>query len=129
MTGYPGQDQTACHKCARPNPERYSMNGRTYCPDCAASLTTLDPEERAYNMPLARSKRRFAALCDDGRIRRGVCGVPDTFFSIPARLCLLGQTVTGYVTRNRDGVIRFHAYLYRRNHALIRTAAYPICPE
>jgi hypothetical protein len=84
--------------------------------------TQLDPEEYAYpSGALRNSRRHFSAICLDGKVRRGTCGVPDTFFSIPARLKAKGKTVTGYVTiDSSDGEIHFHAYLYGKNHEVLR---------
>ncbi len=72
--------------------------------------TFLDPEERTYpSGALRNSRRRFAAVCPDGVVRKGVCGIPDTFFSIPARIKAHGKTVTGFITVNDDGTYMFHA--------------------
>ena len=67
-------------------------------------------------------------LCDDGRKRTARvrsywdgtqwCNHADTWFSVPAYVKASGKTVRGYVTGSDDGP-RFHAYLYRRNHAAI----------
>jgi len=63
------------------------------------------------------------AICQDGRRRTAhsasVDGVADTFFSIPAFVYVGSKRVYGYVTSGDDGY-EFRAYLYRKNHALIR---------
>ena len=65
--------------------------------------TWLDPEELAYPAGnLAQSRRRFMAKCPDGKLRGGICGVPDTYFTIPARMKANGKTVSGYVSRDRE---------------------------
>lgn len=64
--------------------------------------TWIDPEERAYDRPLAKSPRRGLVRCSDGRLRTARLGVPDTFFSIPARLSAMGKTITGFVHLSDD---------------------------
>ena len=82
--------------------------------------TFLDPEEYAYpDGSLRQSHRHFAALCEDGEVRRGICGIPDTCFSIPAHVKSYGKTISGYVAANRDGDILFIAYSYGKNHAIL----------
>ncbi len=77
--------------------------------------TFLDPEEYAYpSGALRNSARRFAAVCPDGKIRRGICSIPDTYFSIPARIKARGKTITGFVT-NHDGTYVFIPYTYGKN--------------
>lgn len=81
-------------------------------------MTFLDPEERAYPTgSLQSSRRHFRAVCPDGVERSGICGIADTFFSIPARLKAHGKTVTGYVTMG-DNQLEFRPYKYRKNWAI-----------
>lgn len=47
--------------------------------------TWIDEEEKAYNLPLARSMRQGVVRFADGKLRKVRLGVPDTFFTIPAR--------------------------------------------
>jgi hypothetical protein len=89
--------------------------------------TMLDREEKAYPSGSLRDSRRKArALCPDGKVRACVVGLPDTFFSIPARMKANGKTVTGFVTvETLEGfstataedphVVKFVPYKYRRN--------------
>ena len=84
------------------------------------SKTWLAPEEDAYcsdTGSLRQSNRRFAARCPDGIVRRGVCGIPDTYFSIPARLKAHGKTVAGFVGSD-DGTYTFTPYRYRKNYTV-----------
>lgn len=61
--------------------------------------TWIDSEEMAYPAgSLKQSRRHFAARCPDGKIRRGVCGIPDAYFSIPARMKANGKTISGYLS-------------------------------
>lgn len=68
--------------------------------------------------------RRLPAVCRDGVTRSAVItGQADTWFSIPAavQVTVAGKrrTVAGFLSHDVNGVRRFHAYLYRANHALI----------
>ena len=58
--------------------------------------TWLEPEELCY--PNGGMTRKAYVVCPDGAKRVSTCGIPDTWFSIPARLRIKGQTITGYVT-------------------------------
>ena len=60
--------------------------------------TWIGHEEAAYNVPLAGSGRFGRVRFPDGKLRRVRLGVPDSFFSIPARVTLRGKTVSGFVT-------------------------------
>lgn len=78
--------------------------------------TFLEPEEYCYpSGSLRKSRRRFGALCPDGMVRIGVCGIPDTYFSIPARLSARGRTVTGYVLAGEGEELRFIPYVDGKN--------------
>jgi hypothetical protein len=70
--------------------------------------TWLDPEEKAYNTPTGThwgSNRRARVVCDhDGRTRIVRCGIPDTYFSIPAHM---SDKRVGFIYCD-DGVYRFH---------------------
>jgi hypothetical protein len=70
--------------------------------------TYLDREELAYNSPLARSPRLGMVRLASGDLRRVRLGVPDTFFTIPARARIKGRTVHGFVFAV-DGDYRFQA--------------------
>lgn len=89
--------------------------------------TWIDPEEYAYPAgSLRQSRRHFAARCPDGKIRRGVCGIPDTFFSIPARLKASGKTVAGFVSIDTDhNELTFRPYTYRANCDAFTCATWP----
>jgi hypothetical protein len=64
--------------------------------------TWIDPEEFAYNCSLSTTRRKAKAICEDGRPRTFHVGIPDTFFSIPARGKIGQQSVTGYICINTD---------------------------
>lgn len=68
--------------------------------------------------------RGGAALCADGKVRKlkRIAIVADTWFSVPASVEVKHKTVAGYVSVN-DNVVVFHAYLYRKNHALLTEGA------
>lgn len=67
--------------------------------------TWLDEESLAYNTANGghwHSNRRAKAVCSDGKLRTVVCGIPDTYFSIPGHCKIDGKTVTGhlYISEN-----------------------------
>lgn len=75
-----------------------------------AQETFLDPEEYAYssrNGGLWGSRRRFGAINKKGKLVRGFCAIPDTYFTIPARIRVKGKNVLGYLTVG-DGILQFH---------------------
>ena len=83
--------------------------------------TWIDPEEYAYpSGTLRQSTRRGMVRCADGIIRKVLLSVPDTFFSIPARVYAYGKTIAGFVTCDSEsGEYLFHAYLNRKNAHVI----------
>ena len=60
-----------------------------------ASKTWVQPEEYAY--PHGGQTRKCLVLWPDGKARRAWCGIPDTYFSIPAHGRLGGRYVAGWV--------------------------------
>lgn len=68
-------------------------------------------------------------LCSDGKYRTfWAQGQPDTFFTQPGRVKVNGKTVTGHIYYDSmyedeetypDGVYKFTAYSYRKNHRLL----------
>lgn len=64
--------------------------------------TWLEGEEFAY--PEGGFTRRFWAACEDGKMRQGRCSIPDTYFSIPARVVVGGKRINGYVTSDETGL-------------------------
>ncbi len=70
----------------------------------------------------------YKAMCADAVERtayvrsywdgRNWCMHGDTYFSVPAYVKVKGTSVRGYVSYSEDQLL-FHAYLYRKNHALI----------
>lgn len=66
--------------------------------------TWIDPEEYAYpEGSLRQSRRRGLVKYPDGKLRTVVLGVPDTFFTIPARGKAHGRTFSGYVSCDESG--------------------------
>jgi hypothetical protein len=68
--------------------------------------TWIEPEELAYNTPYgsaSESNRRGLVRFPDGRLRRVRLGVPDSYFTIPARP---DRTRIGFVMVV-DGEFRF----------------------
>lgn len=72
------------------------------------------------------------ALCADGKVRtlKRIAQTADTFFSVPASVTVKGRTVAGYIsiqtragfdtaTPDDPAIVRFHAYQYRANGALL----------
>lgn len=71
-----------------------------------AQSTSLQPEEYAYpNGSLTRQGRAVLRqnphnpiVLPYGEVRAVRAGIPDTFFSIPARLRYRGRTIAGFLT-------------------------------
>jgi hypothetical protein len=88
------------------------------------TATSLDPEELAYPYgSLNQSRRRARVLCADGVVRKAIVGIPDTYFSIPARLKANGKTVSGFVSSEEvEGAVvyTFTAYTSGANHDAIK---------
>ena len=61
--------------------------------------TWIQSEEYAYNSPLSRSARRGRVRFPDGKLRIVRLGVPDTYFTIPAKPA---RGRIGYVSINTD---------------------------
>ncbi len=62
--------------------------------------TYLAPESDAY--PHGGQTRKCRAFYPDGKVRTVYCGIPDTYFSIPARGRIRGKYVSGYLTIQDD---------------------------
>ena len=60
----------------------------------------LEPEELCY--PNGGMTRRAFVAFPDGKMRVTICGLPDTYFSIPARIQIKKTTIHGYVTGTKD---------------------------
>jgi hypothetical protein len=63
--------------------------------------TWLDNEESCY--PSGRMIRRGKCIFPDGVIRSIRCGIPDTYFTIPAYARKSGKYIRGYVTSAENG--------------------------
>lgn len=90
-----------------PKPRSSSYFGVQNCGSFGDKDTWLEPEEITY--PSGSMIRRCRAMCEDGVLRVVLCGVPDTFFSIPARTKIKGKSVRGFVTYD-DNVYKFNQY-------------------
>jgi hypothetical protein len=53
--------------------------------------------------------RRAYCLFPDGKMRVVQCGIPDTFFSIPAIVSIAGNRIRGFITSEEEGFI-FNPY-------------------
>lgn len=84
--------------------------------------TWIDPEELAYDVPLYDSPRKCRAICPDGKLRIVVCGVPDTYFSIPARLVYKHKTVQGFVSSCEEG-FSFTPYANKKNGGIFNNGS------
>lgn len=86
-----------------PQPRQSNFYGMRSTANIAANGTWLEPEELCY--PNGGMKRRAYALFPDGVKRIVTCGIPDTFFSIPAKpVKVNGVTVSGYVGSDENGI-------------------------
>lgn len=77
--------------------QRQAMEGGTW----------IDPESVAYPSGSLSAGRRCKAVCPDGKTRVCRIGLPDTFFSIPARTRYGGEMRRGFVIID-DGVVTFY---------------------
>ena len=96
-----------------PTPRSGSYYGMTIHNVDAANGTWLEGEEFAY--PHGGMTRRCYALCSDGIKRAVKCGIPDTYFSIPAYARIAGKRVKGYVCSDDDG-FHFREYVHHSDH-------------
>ena len=60
-----------------------------------ATRTFIAPEDNAY--PHGGQTRKCLVLFPDGALRRAWCGIPDTYFSIPAHARVSGRYVAGWI--------------------------------
>ena len=91
----------------RPRPCRYYgtiVEGQVY-----SDGTWLEDEALCY--PAGGMTRRAYALFSDGHRRVARCGIPDTFFTIPARAKVKGKTINGFLSSDDNGVLKFTATL------------------
>lgn len=70
-----------------------------------AGDTWLEAEEFAY--PNGGFTRRARVRMPDGRLRVVRCSLPDTFFSIPAKV----DKRTGFLMTDEENVLEFHTRL------------------
>jgi len=66
--------------------------------------TWVQSEEAAYSR--GGMTRKARCLCADHIIRAVRCGIPDTYFTIPAYRIIKGKRVKGYVSQD-DGTFTF----------------------
>ncbi len=71
-----------------------------------ANGTWLEGEEFAY--PHGGMTRRAYVLLEDGQKRVVRCGIPDTWFSIPAYVRIQRKRIKGFITSDETG-FRFHS--------------------
>jgi hypothetical protein len=78
-------------------------------PSMHYGATWLEAEE--FCPRAAALTRRALCRCPDGKLRVARCGIPDTFFSIPARCTWNGYTRKGTITLNTVSYeLEFHLY-------------------
>lgn len=81
--------------------------------------TWIYAEELAYPAGSIRQSRRFGLVrCPDGKLRLCKLGIPDTFYTIPARMSIRGKTVAGFVSVDESAEspeYRFLTYTYRKH--------------
>ncbi len=92
---------------ADPKPRTGRFYGALIINLLATDGTWLEGEEFAY--PNGGLKRRAWVICPDGRRRVVWCGIPDTFFTIPARALIEGRYTRGWVGSDETG-FKFHGY-------------------
>lgn len=70
-------------------------------------------------MPFRSLAKIVNCPCEDGKRRTiRITGEPDTFFSVPASVCVKKTRVSGFVSLGENGP-KFIAYKYRKNAKLI----------
>jgi hypothetical protein len=84
----------------------YYYGSKIYAVD-GANGTWLEGEEFAY--PNGGMTRRAYVRCEDSQMRVVRCGIPDTYFSIPAYARVQGRRVKGFVTSSEDDGFKFVA--------------------
>ena len=89
----------------QPKPRHGRYWGQQIINQDHANGTWLEGEEFAY--PNGGMTRRCYALWEDGAKRVVRCGIPDTFFSIPAYGQKQGKHITGFITSDEQG-FHFH---------------------
>lgn len=77
--------------------------------------TRIDPEEYAYGARGGVFGRRGKAYGPDGKLRSFVASIPDTFFSVPARMTVNGKRLKGFVSQgsqftSHEGELIFTPY-------------------
>lgn len=75
--------------------------------------TWLEPEELCY--PKGGMTRRALCLMPDATLRVITCGIPDTAFSIPARVRINDITIRGFVSSDETGY-KFTPYTNQEGH-------------
>ena len=78
-----------------PTPRESNYLGMRDWARIEANGTWLEPESLCY--PHGGQPRYAYAQCPDGVNRKVKCGMPDTWFSIPASVVIRGKYITGYV--------------------------------
>lgn len=87
----------------QPTPRALNFFGMRSTATICPNGTWLEPEELCY--PHGKMTRKAYALFPDGEKRLVTCGIPDTYFSIPAKpVKVNGAVVRGYVGSDEDGI-------------------------
>ena len=86
-----------------PQPRSHTYYGMPFRPVLASNDTWLEPESLCYSH--GGKTRRAYALCPDGHKRIVWCGIPDTYFSIPAKsIRINGKLTRGYIGSHNDAI-------------------------
>jgi hypothetical protein len=84
----------------------YGMRASAHIED---NGTWLEPEELCY--PTGGMTRKAYAMFPDGVKRLVTCGIPDTYFSIPAKPVKVdGKMVRGYIASDEKEGVVFRPY-------------------
>ncbi len=86
-----------------PTPRNSSYFGMRSAATVCSNGTWIEPEELCY--PNGGMTRKAYALFPDGVKRVVICGIPDTYFSIPAKpVKVNGVAVRGYIGSDENGI-------------------------
>lgn len=83
-----------------PHPRKCRYYGKP-CFPVENNGTWLEAEEFCY--PHGGMTRRAYVLFGDGTKRIVKCGIPDTFFTIPAVAIIAGERIKGFITSDEVG--------------------------
>lgn len=91
----------------QPMPRPGSYLGMPFHNNVCDDGTWIEDEARCY--PNGGMTRLAYVTCPDGKKRVVRCGIPDTWFSVPAVARIAGRTVRGFVS-DKDQCLVFTPY-------------------